>query len=62
MAKVDLPPRYDMAQAAQYLAISKRQLARIYKTEIAHYRIGGRVIFDQPDLDDYRRKHRHEVT
>jgi len=52
--KPDKKPLMNLSSAADYLCIHKTTLARKAKAkEVAHYRVGVRILFDQAGLDEY---------
>ena len=53
---------HDLEYAAAFLGLSKytvRALAR--RRELAHFRLGRRLVFKEPDLEAYLRRHRVEA-
>ena len=43
-----------VAQAAQKIGISKSKLYQLAQARrIAHYRVGGKIVFSEPDIDAF---------
>jgi excisionase family DNA binding protein len=55
-----LKQRYNYAEAAVYLGVSKRTVSRAKASgELQYCQIGRRVVFTRQALDDYIRRHSH---
>lgn len=52
--------RMDTSEAAQYLGLSPRTLMnkRNLKIGPSYIKIGGRVVYDRTDLDEYLQQHK----
>jgi excisionase family DNA binding protein len=48
------PQRISLRSAASFLGITERHLRElVYRRQITHYKIGGRLVFDVLDLDSF---------